>query len=53
VDTHGTKAAAVSGFTYGGGRPKIEINLNRPFVYMIIDNSTNIPIFIGILNTVQ
>ena len=53
VDTHGTKAAAVSGFTYGGGRPKIEVTLNRPFVYMIIDNTTNIPIFIGILNTVQ
>ena len=25
--------------------------LDRPFVYMIIDNETNLPIFIGTLNT--
>ena len=25
----------------------IVINLNRPFVYMIVDNTTNMPIFLG------
>jgi len=29
---------------------KYELNFNRPFVYMIIDNQTNLPLFIGIMN---
>lgn len=29
------------------------INLNRPFAYMIIDNETNLPIFMGAVMDVQ
>ena len=51
VDELGTKAgAATAVIVYGqGGRleePK-EVILNRPFVYAIMDNNTNLPIFIG------
>jgi serpin B len=52
VDTQGTKAGAVT---------KVEmkalsmvqnphtITLNRPFVYAIVDNDTNLPLFIGMM----
>lgn len=36
--------------------PEVEIYkvyLRRPFVYAIVENETNVPIFIGILNTVK
>ena len=56
VDTHGTKAAAVT---------KVEmmdesmpmypytVRLDRPFLYMIVDSTTNLPIFIGTVNSIQ
>ena len=56
VDELGTKAGAVTMVSAGTGSagpsdPKI-VHLDRPFVYAIIDNSTNLPIFIGTLMTV-
>lgn len=55
VDELGTKAAAVTvvemgiecSFSYN-----YYIKLDRPFVYMIIDNQTNLPIFIGVLTNI-
>lgn len=56
VDELGTKAGAVT---------KVQVNdecaiitewiveLNRPFVYMIIDNTTNLPVFIGTVMDIQ
>ena len=51
VTDKGTKAAAVTGvfLEYTAvTKPKIiNVTLDRPFVYAIIDNSTNLPIFLG------
>ena len=50
VDAHGTKAASI---TIGGLEPtsapvpKTTVILDRPFLYMIVDTQTNLPIFIG------
>lgn len=52
VNADGTKAAAVTAVELDAESCVIDekvIYLNRPFVYMIIDNSTNMPIFIGTL----
>lgn len=52
VNEHGTKVGASTVISASGGSgpsfvvPKI-IKLDRPFVYMIIDNTTNLPIFMG------
>lgn len=58
VDEHGTKAAAITDITmkdYAMAMPEEikEVILDRPFVYMIIDNSTNLPIFIGTVTDIQ
>lgn len=29
------------------------VHLDRPFVYAIVDNETNIPVFMGVLNTIE
>ncbi len=52
VDEQGTKAAAVTSVEVEceAAISNIVI-LNRPFVYMIIDNETNLPLFIGTLIT--
>lgn len=52
VDTNGTRAAAVTGIIVmaTSAMPPVEyreVNLDRPFVYAIIDNATSTPIFIG------
>lgn len=50
VDTEGTKAGAVTKVemkTQGIESNVHTINLNRPFVYAIVDNDTNLPLFIG------
>ena len=50
VNEVGTKAAAASAATMNksAALPKeYEVIIDRPFVYMIIDNKTNLPIFIG------
>ncbi len=49
VDTQGTKAGAVTKVEMKDtSMPKVQvINLNRPFVYAIVDNDTKLPLFIG------
>ena len=50
VDELGTKAGAVTKVEMKDEcAPMSEwvVNLNRPFVYMIVDNETNLPVFIG------
>ncbi len=50
VDERGTKAGAVTMIAMAGNgvmpEPKY-VYLDRPFIYMIVDNSTNLPVFIG------
>lgn len=50
VDTKGTKAAAVTRIAIDQSIDIIRtppIILNRPFIYAIVDNTTNLPLFIG------
>lgn len=52
VDTEGTRAAAVTAIMVRATSAMIpieyrEVNLDRPFVYAIIDNATSTPLFIG------
>lgn len=56
VDIDGTKAAAVTKVEMTDKMsimPQEEVILNRPFVFMIIDNATKLPIFIGNLMSVK
>lgn len=57
VDESGTKAGAVTSVSYkqdGAGSDNIrKIILNRPFIYMIIDNENNLPIFIGAVDSLK
>ena len=52
VTERGTKAAAVTAVIMANGtgmplpKKEIYINLDRPFVYMIVDKN-NVPLFIG------
>ena len=55
VDELGTKAGAVTMVAMSGSgmaRDPKTVRLDRPFVYAIIDNATNLPIFIGAVMTV-
>ena len=55
VDEAGTKAGAVTSVDMVGNSAPTEIkvvNLDRPFLYMIVDNQTSLPIFIGTLTSV-
>ena len=56
VDELGTKAGAVTVVAASPGSiepiDQKTVHLDRPFVYAIIDNATNLPIFIGTLMTV-
>ncbi len=50
VDELGTKAGAVTKVQMNDECAVMSdwvVNLSRPFVYMIVDNTTNLPIFIG------
>ena len=55
VDELGTKAGAVTMVAMNAGgmlsEPKT-VRLDRPFVYAIIDNATNLPVFIGTVMSV-
>ena len=56
VDELGTKAAAVTKVEMkatGALIEKKKVYLDRPFVYMIVDNATNLPIFIGTLTEIE
>lgn len=57
VDELGTKAGAVTRVSMAapGSAPNNDpktVRLDRPFVYAIIDNTTNLPVFIGTVMTV-
>lgn len=55
VDTHGTKAAAVTIVDVKNEScimPEYQVILDRPFVYMIIDTETNLPVFIGTMTEI-
>ena len=55
VDTQGTRAAAVTHVQIAPGGAPLEyiVNLNRPFVFLILDSTTNIPIFIGTVLSIE
>lgn len=56
VDTLGTKAGAATKVemnAMGAIQSEWSVTLNRPFVYMIIDNTTNLPIFIGAVTDIE
>ena len=57
VDERGTKAGAVTSVTMNesGSEPifMYSVKLDRPFVYMIIDNDTNLPLFIGAVTDIN
>ncbi len=52
LDESGTRAAAVSsvGVKEMAMVQNYSVTLDRPFLYMIIDNNTSLPLFIGITN---
>lgn len=56
VDESGTKASAVTGVIMEANSAMpdepIYITLDRPFVYMIIDNETNLPVFMGVVTDI-
>lgn len=56
LDEEGTKAAAVTAVDMTTESalmpPEIQVILDRPFAYAIIDTATNLPIFIGTVNTI-
>ena len=55
VTETGIKAAAVTGIPVGspGLSEKKTLELNRPFLFMIVDDEYQLPIFIGIVNSVE
>ena len=56
VDELGTKAGAVTKVQMNDECAVMSewvVTLNRPFVYMIIDNETKLPVFIGTVMDVQ
>lgn len=56
VDENGTRAAAVSGTKLDGSAAepeRIVVTLDRPFLYCILDLETNLPVFIGIMQSVS
>ncbi len=57
VDEKGTKAAAVTGVEMNITSAVIDeeryiVRLDRPFIYMIIDNETNTPLFMGVVTDI-
>ncbi|MDE5738296.1 MAG: serpin family protein, partial [Oscillospiraceae bacterium] len=55
VSETGTRAAAVTSIEMNDGCALIEksVILDRPFVYAIVDTDTNLPMFMGVLNSVE
>lgn len=51
VNEEGTKASAAtySGGALGAGSYSREIFFNRPFIYMIVDTTSELPIFMGVV----
>ena len=59
VDKNGTKAAAATAIVIDKcssveeQKEPLTINLDHPFVYAIVDTKTNLPLFIGCVNTLE
>lgn len=59
VDKNGTKAAAATAIAVAKTNSivvqeeKVEITLDHPFVYAIVDDTTNLPVFIGVVNSLK
>ena len=57
LDRNGTKAAAITwaGMKAMSAAPAepLYITLDRPFVYAIIDNANNLPIFLGAVTQIK
>ena len=59
VDAEGTKAAAATAVVMdkAGACPDFEdsreVRVDRPFVYAIMDNSNQLPIFIGVMESID
>ncbi len=57
LDRNGTKAAAVTGVVAKTSgmhvESPIEIRMDRPFVYALVDTETGIPLFIGSVKTLK
>lgn len=58
VNESGTRAAAVTAVKMNDGAAPMEqeikeVYLDRPFVYMIVDSTNNLPIFMGVLTEVK
>lgn len=58
VDELGTKAAAVTNVGAAADSAeeseltRVSVYLDRPFLYAIVEKETNVPIFIGVVNTI-
>ena len=56
LDRNGTLASSVTVIGAPGSSevlsPKMKVTLDRPFIYMIVDSLTALPVFIGALETV-
>jgi len=57
VDKNGTKAAAVTLMACSGGAapsvPRFEVRFDRPFVFAIVHEESGLPLFLGVINTVN
>lgn len=59
VDQNGVSAAAATAIVIAKGahpplnEKEVTVIADRPFVYMIVDTQTNLPLFIGIVHSVQ
>ena len=56
VTKTGTRAGAVTdvGATLASGPPPVSktVNLDRPFVFAIVDGATHLPLFLGVVNSI-
>lgn len=57
VDTEGTRAAAITALEMTDGADMVEnepkyVILDRPFVYLIVETETMLPVFAGVLNEI-
>lgn len=58
VERNGTKASAVTSISMDNkgmsAEPQtFEVHLNRPFIYAIVDTDTELPIFMGVVNSIN
>ena len=57
LDEKGTRAGAATGATFYAAsalrEPPPQVVLDRPFVYLLLDTETNIPLFIGVVDSLD